>query len=201
MPRALNRGPMFAPTAAASARPLSLQQRDERRFLKEAAAFERFQLDAAQLALARSASPSVRSVAGSLLARQRPAGDELVRLLHQRAMAPPMLANEQRRTLNRLARLQGGRFDREFLLQVGLKSQQEEVQEYERAAATTADPALRSWIERNLPQLRYRLASAEQVAGTGLRRRDARGASAMARTPFYNGPRTVVSRPSESNSR
>lgn len=191
---------MFAASSAASARPLSTQQRDERRFLKEAAAFERFHADAARLALTRSTAASVRSLANRLLPPQSP-GDELVRLLHQRALAPPMLANDQRRTLNRLARLQGRRFDREFLLQVALRSQQEEVQDYERAAAATADPALRSWIERNLSPLRERLAFADQVAATELRHRDAREAAAMARSPSYNGPRTVVSRPIESNTR
>ncbi len=92
------------------------------------------------MALAKSSAPAVRSLAADLLDQQDVSGDELLRLLHQRGMAPPMLANNQRKTLNRLARLQGRKFDREFLVQVALKSQQDEVLDYEKAAAMAGDP-------------------------------------------------------------
>jgi putative membrane protein len=200
-PRPVVRLPVFAASSAAGAKPLSAQQRDERRFLKEAAASERFQADAARTALARSATPSVRSLATSLLAQQHPHGDELVRLLHQRAMAPPMLANEQRRILNRLAKLQGHGFDREFLRQVALKSQQDEVRLYERAAGVTADPTLRAWIEHSLPDLKYRLADAERIAGPDLGLHRGSDASTAAQPLAPGGARAIASRPSEWNSR
>ncbi len=176
-----------------------MQQRDERRFLKEAAAIERFQAAAARLALAKSKTPAVRSLASGLLAEEHPTDDELVRFLHQRALAPPMFANEQRRTLNRLAKLQGRKFDREFLSQVALRSQQDEVQAYERATATTTDPVLRSWIERSLPNLRHRLAAAEHETGPGPR---SGGETAAGPGPAgVNAARAIASRPNEWNSR
>ena len=190
---------MFAAASAANARPMPLQLREERRFLKDAAAASRFQADAARMALARSRAPTVRSLAAQLLDQQNGSGGELVRLLHERGMAPPMLANSQRKTLNHLAKLQGGKFDREFLVQVALKSQRDELLDYERAAAAAADPDLKAWIERTLPALRYRLATAERIAPPSLR--PARGLAAASRNPPLSAPRPVATSPSEWNSR
>jgi putative membrane protein len=163
-PRLVARPTMFAAAAAANAKPMTLQQREERRFLKDAAATNRFQADAARMALGKSKSPAVRSLAADLINHQNASGNELLRMLHLRGMAPPMLANDQRKTLNRLAKLQGTRFDREFMVQVGLKSQQDEVQYYEKAGANAGDPVLKDWIARTLPALQDQLAAAERVA-------------------------------------
>ena len=163
-PRLVARPAMFAAAAAANAKPLSVQQREEWRFLKEAAAMNRFQADAARMALAKSQAPAVRLLASALIDPHNTSGNELLRMLHQRGMAPPMLANDQRKTLNRLAKMQGVRFDREFVVQVGLRSQHDEVQHYEKASGSVGDPVLKDWIARTLPALRDKLAMAEHVA-------------------------------------
>jgi predicted outer membrane protein len=194
-PRLAARPVMFAAAAAANAKPLSVQQREEWRFLKEAAATNRFQADAARMALARSQAPAVRLLAGALIDPRNTSGNELLRMLHQRGMAPPMLANDQRNILNRLAKLQGARFDREFVVQVGLRSQHDEVQYYEKTGASIGDPVLKDWIARTLPALRDQLATAEHVAVPNIKlaRDDAsakRPASARhaAAAPFASDP-------------
>lgn len=160
---------MFAPAAAAAAKRMTPQQRDEWRFLKDAAATSRFESDAAHLALARSSDPGIRSFAATLINHHATAGNELLYMLHVRGMAPPMLANDQRKTLNRLGKLQGGKFDREFMAEVGLKYQQDDVQYFEKARLVAGEPALKAWIDRNLPTLRYHLATAERLAPADLR--------------------------------
>jgi predicted outer membrane protein len=160
---------MFAPTAAANAKRMTPQQRDEWRFLKDAAATSRFESEAARLALARSSDPGVRAFAATLINHHSTAGTELLYMLHVRGMAPPMLANDQRKTLNRLGKLQGGKFDREFMAEVGLRYQQDDVQYFEKARLVAGEPALKAWIDRNLPTLRYHLATAERLAPADLR--------------------------------
>jgi predicted outer membrane protein len=160
---------LFAPAAAMSAKRMTAQQREEWRFLKDAAATSRFESEAAHLALARSSNPGVRSFAATLINHHASAGNELLHLLHGRGMALPMLANDQRKTLNRLAKLQGARFDREFMAEVGLRYQQDDIQYFERAQLVAGEPALRAWIGRNLPTLRYHLATAERLAPADLR--------------------------------
>ena len=155
---------MFAPVAAASAKRLSAQQREERRFLKEAAASSRFEAEAARMALGKSSNSAVRSMAATLINHHAVAGNELLHMLHGRGMAAPMLSNDQRRVLNHLAKLQGARFDREFLGEVALKNQQQDVQSYEQASLMATEPRLQAWIARSLPTLRYHLATAERIA-------------------------------------
>jgi putative membrane protein len=157
---------VFAPASAANAKKLTAQQREEWRFLKEAAAASRFEGEASRMALAKSSDPRVRSFAVSLIDHHADTGIALQYMLHGRGMAPPMLANAQRKSLNRLAKLSGVKFDRAYTEQVGLKYQQEDVQVYERAALATQDPVLKGWITRTLPTLRDHLATAERIAAS-----------------------------------
>ena len=154
---------LFAPGAAADAKPMPAQQRDERRFLKDAAANGRFETEAARLALGKSNDPGVRSFAATLINHHASASNELLYMLQARGMAAPMLGNDQRKTLNQLAKLQGARFDREFMEQIGLRNQQDDVLYFEKANQWTRDPQIKAWIGRNLPTLRYHLATAERL--------------------------------------
>lgn len=187
-PRAANPA-LFAPASVASSRRLSEPQREEWRFLKEAAAAGRFESEASRLALAKSSRPGVRSFAATLVNHHTSVGNELVHMLHVRGMAPPMLSNDQRKALNRLAKLQGAKFDREYLEEVGLKTQQEDLQVFERARIATRDPQLKAWIERMLPTLRYHLSLAERLAPPDSR--PGRTAPAASAEPAFDARATV----------
>jgi putative membrane protein len=174
---------MFAPAAAANAKRLSAQQREERQFLKEAAAASRFEAEASRMALGKSSDPAVRSFAATLINHHATVNIELLHMLQGRGMAAPMLGNDQRKVLNRLAKLHGAKFDRLFLEEVALKHQQEDVQVYEKASLDAKEPRLKAWINRALPTLRYHLATAERIAPADARlARTAVGTSSVAAT-------------------
>jgi predicted outer membrane protein len=153
----------FAAAAAVNLKPMAAEQREERRFLKDAAASSRFQSEASRLALGKSNDAGVRSFAATLINHHAAVTTTLQHMLHMRGMAPPMLDNEQRKTLNRLAKIHGHKFDREFMEEVGLKSQQLEVDLYENAGLAVKDPALKAWIDRTVPTARYHLATAQRA--------------------------------------
>lgn len=161
-PRAANPA-TFAPTAAITSRRMSDQQREEWRFLKEASAAGRFETESSRLAINKSGSAGIRSLATALINHHTSVSNELVHMLHVRGMAPPMLANGQRKTLNRLAKLRGAKFDRIYMEEVGLNSQLENLQLYEKARLGIGDPQLKTWIERMLPALHQRVAMAERL--------------------------------------
>jgi putative membrane protein len=194
---------MFAAASASSAKRMSAEQREERRFLKDAAATSRFETDASRLALARSSDAAVRSFAADLISHHASAGPALQNLLHGRAMAPPMLANDQRKALNRLAKMSGAKFDREYIQEVGLKHGQSELQSYEKAGLVAREPALKAWIERTLPALRSQLAAAERMASPqtrvtvvpGVRPATTRAAPPRARTQLPSTPRADLAAP------
>jgi putative membrane protein len=158
---------MFAAASAPFARRFTPEQREEARFLKDAAAAARFEHDASKLALAKSGDANVRTLAAALVNHQSASLPALQRMLHARNMAPPMLANDQRKALNRLGKLQGAKFDREWMEFVALRSQQESLQSFEKVAATAHDPQLRAWVDRALPTMRYQLAGAERIVSGG----------------------------------
>jgi len=160
--KAAPRPAFFAAAAAVNVKPMAMEQREERRFLKDAAATSRFQSEASRIALAKSNDAGVRSFAATLINHHAAATTTLQHMLHIRGMAPPMLENDQRKTLNRLAKLHGKKFDREFMEEIGLKNQQQDVELYEKAGVGARDPVLKAWIANTLPTLRYHLATAER---------------------------------------
>jgi putative membrane protein len=157
------RPPSFAASAAADARPLSLPQRLERRFLQISASNLRFESDASRLALARSSNPAVKDLANSLLAHQQTAQPELLRLLHVRGMAMPILSSEHGKVLKRLGKLSGAKFDRMYVDEVVVKTYQVDLANFGRMAADAQDPVLKAWVERQLPALRFNSAKAEKA--------------------------------------
>jgi putative membrane protein len=157
--------PVFAAQAAASARQLAAPERDARRFLKDAWASSRFQVDAARIASSRSADREVRTLAASSRTTHARARDELLGLLHRRGLAAPMLENAQRRTLAHLARLKGARLDAAYV-QAVVATAAAELAQCERAAAQVDDVALRRWIDRMVPVLREQLREAQRLAAS-----------------------------------
>jgi putative membrane protein len=150
----------YAAAAAAEAHPSSPTQRLERRFLQIAAANLRFQAEASRLAADRTNNPAVKDLANSLLARQQTAQPELLRLLHARGMAMPMPTNAHFKVLKQLAKLNGAKFDHLYVDEVMIRSYQADIANYEKVAAQADDAVLRTWIDRQLPTLRFHYAKA-----------------------------------------
>jgi predicted outer membrane protein len=190
--RRVARPAFFAADAARTAVRLPPEAREERGFIRNAAASSRFEADASRLALAKSANPRVRELASALLEQHRATQLELAHLLQSRAMAMPMLDNEHVKVLKRLGKSGGTRFDREFLEQVGVKSHRDSIRNYEKASASLKDPGLKAWVDQKLPALRVNLLTAERAAGPQPTRLAGPGGAGIAR---------VGARLSESNTR
>ncbi|HVZ45886.1 MAG TPA: DUF4142 domain-containing protein [Ramlibacter sp.] len=167
--------PMFGATRPAGARHLTPEQRQERRFLQDAAASLRFASDASKLALKKSKDPLVRELASAILREHESRAGDLRWLLHVREMAPPMLADAQVKALKVLNRAGARRFDRLYLEAVGLRSRSAAIADAERMATAAPDPAVRAWARSVLPALRDQFAMAERDATAT--RRFSRGSS------------------------
>ncbi|HEY1225742.1 MAG TPA: DUF4142 domain-containing protein [Ramlibacter sp.] len=176
----------YAAEAARSSSRLPADERTTRAFLRGAAVAARVEADASRLATTRAQDPAVRGFAEELTRYRAEADLELLRLLHDRGMAPPMLETAQRKALNRLARLDGAKFDRAYMELVSVRHQQAEVQQYQRASQAVGDAAVKSWIERQLPALREQQAAAQRLGGKP---------SAVAQSSPLRLERTIASRP------
>ncbi|RYF37324.1 MAG: DUF4142 domain-containing protein, partial [Comamonadaceae bacterium] len=168
---------------------LTPEAREERSFIRMAAATGRFEVQASRLALAKSGNARVRALAEALIEQHRASQLELAHLLHGRDMAMPMLANDQGMVLKRLGKYSGAKFDREFLEQVGQRSLRDSIRSYEKASASLKDPAVRAWVDQKLPALRVNLLAAERATGPQAARQAQAGAAI----------KPVTSKVSESN--
>ena len=152
----------FAAASVPTAARMTIDAREERRFLREAAAQSRFELDASKLAFSKSANGAVRSLAASLINHNNTIGLELAHLLHTRGMALPMIGNEQRTALNRLTKLNGSRFDAAYMQQVGLH-EAVVARDYEKASLAIHEPQINAWVLKTLPTARYHLTLAQRA--------------------------------------
>lgn len=156
VPRMALRPPSFsagaAPALAASR--VTADGREERNFLRNAAAQSRFELDASRLAFTKSGNGTIRALAASLINHHTTVGLELAHLLNSRGMAMPMLADPQRKTLKLLAKAGGSKFDTLYMQQVGL-AQAAVARDYEKASAVLREPQVNAWIVKTLGTTRY----------------------------------------------
>lgn len=162
VPRPAPRPPAYAPAAVAGVTRLTADAREERQFLRNAAAQSKFELDASKLAFAKSGNGPVRALAAALINHHNTVNLELTHLLHSRGMAMPMLANEQRKVLNQLNKLAGARFDAVYMQHVG-RAQATVARDYEKASAAIRDPQLNAWIVKTLANTRYHQHMAERA--------------------------------------
>lgn len=185
LPRIAPRQGTFAGASVPAATPMTTDGREERRFLREAAAQSRFELDASRLAFGKSSNSAVRSLAASLINHHNTVSLELTHLLSARGMALPMISNGQRKALSQLAKLSGSRFDAVYIQQVGL-AQAAVARDYEKAAVAIREPQINAWIVKTLPTARHHLMLAERAGdprGLKTNRPVARPADARAPVP------------------
>ncbi len=166
VPRVAPRPPTFAAASVSGASPMTPDAREERVFLRNAAAQSKFELDASRLAFAKSGNGSVRALAASLINHNNTIGLELAHLLSSRGMAAPMIGNEQRKTLNQLAKASGGRFDAIYMQHVGL-AQAAVARDYEKASASIREPQINAWIVKTLGTARFHQNMAERAGLRG----------------------------------
>ena len=167
VPRMAPRPPSYTPGAAAAVSPtrMTAGAREERTFLRNAAAQSRFELDASRLAFTKSGNGSIRALAASLINHHNTIGLELAHLLNSRGMAMPMLGNPQRKVLNQLGKAGGSKFDSLYMQQVGL-AQAAVARDYEKASAVIREPQINAWIVKTLANTRYHQNMVER-AGPG----------------------------------
>ena len=161
--------PLFAPSAVQDLKRSTPEQRQERLFLRQAAAQSRFTAEASRLALERSTDAAVRQIAAAMINHYKQSEPELTHLLNSRGMAWPILANSHTKVISELGRNKGPKFDRIYMEHVALRATATDVEQYERIAGVSKDPTLLAWVERQLPTHRYHLQLAERGAPAGLR--------------------------------
>ena len=142
--------------------------RHDRKFIEDAAGDGMFEVEVSQLAASKATNPDVKSFASKLVDDHQQANNELVQIANSKkvelAAAPP---RGKRREVEKLGKLSGAEFDKQYLRQVGLKDHEKDIKKFEKASKDVKDPQLKAWVDKTLPHLREHHAMALKLSGGG----------------------------------
>lgn len=139
----------------------------DRKFMTKAAGGGMFEAAVGALASQKGASQGVKDFGAMLNEHHSLANQELEALAAAKGVKlPSEMPRSKKKTIDRLSRADGQKFDRQFVKEVGIRDHEKDIADFEKAAGETKDPELKAWITRTLPNLRKHLETAQQLAET-----------------------------------
>ena len=139
----------------------------DRAFMADAAVGGLFEVAAGKLAAERGSDSAVKDFGKMLMDDHGAANKALNELAAARSITlPSRLPKNQQSTLRRLARAPAGKFDRQFVQQIGIEDHERDIRKFEDAARTARDPEVKAFAEKSLPTLRKHHAEAQRLKGT-----------------------------------
>lgn len=170
---ALAQMPSAAPAMGGEAAAPSALSEAGSDFLKDAAQAVQGQLQAAQVALARTASPAVKTFAQQMMGDYTRIGAQLQQLAQARGVALPAELSVMDTGMLRLLKTSGSaELDARYLDTFGVQAHRQSVEQFRQALQSPLDADVGLFALQALPTLELHLQSAQQVqasvAGTSL---------------------------------
>ncbi|MDI1258331.1 DUF4142 domain-containing protein [Aquabacterium sp.] len=151
-----------SPTAAAT-----VLNAEEKKFLADAALGGQYELALAQLATANASDSSVKSYAAMLVSDHTMANQKLQLLAQRRnVVLPTTLPTDKQQVIDRLTKLTGPEFDRQFIQIVGLHDHKTDIGLFEKASREAKDNEVREFASSTLPTLRAHLSAAQNLSAS-----------------------------------
>ena len=148
-----------SPTAASTA-----LNPAEKQFLSDAATGGQYELALAQLAAAQASDSTVKSYAAMLVNDHTMANQKLAKLAQRRnVVLPTKLPTDKQQVIDRLTKLTGPEFDRQFIQTVGLHDHKVDIGLFEKATRDAKDSEVREFASTTLPTLRAHLSAAQNL--------------------------------------
>lgn len=142
--------------------------RGDRKFIEKAIEGGMFELQVAQLAVAKATDPQVKGFASMLVEHHSAANNELVQIAGDRKVELPATPPRgMRRDVEKLGKKNGAEFDRDFVRDVGIKAHEKDIKLFAKAGQDVKDPQLKAFIDKTLPTLRDHLAHAQKLPQAG----------------------------------
>lgn len=149
-----------ASTAVVQQHPLD---RADRRFVDHAAQAGMAEVAMGRLATVRGNHAQVKSFGQRMVDEHGKANQELKALLESKGVRLPQETERaHERDANRLGKLEGAEFDREYMKHM-VTDHEKDVKDFERASKEAKDPELRAWAAKTLPVLQQHLALARST--------------------------------------
>jgi putative membrane protein len=149
--------------------PLSSQAADnsvssgDRKFVEKAAQGGMAEVQLGQLAAQRAQSDEVKQFAQRMVSDHSAANDKLKQLATQKGITVPTdLDSSSRREYDKLQKLSGAKFDREYMSNM-VSDHKKDVKEFQSEAKSAKDPDIKSFAASTLPTLQDHLKMAQSA--------------------------------------
>jgi len=134
----------------------------DQKFVNGAASGGQYEVKSSELAADRAADEGTKKFAKHMIDDHSKANKELMSLLDKRKATPPKDMREQERAnVDKLTKLKGADFDREYWMQQ-LAAHKEAVALFEEEAKNGKDADLKAFAEKTLPTIRDHLKMAQE---------------------------------------
>jgi len=140
------------------------KQVDDKTFATKAATAGKMEVKLGQMAEQRAASADVKKFAQRMVEDHGKANKELAEIVGAPQDANREADREHQQELDRLAKLQGAEFDREYV-KAQVKGHEEAVQLFETEARNGQDSRLKAFAAKYLPTIRDHLQMVRALAG------------------------------------
>src|ERR1043166_5421213 len=151
---------LFGGSLALAADKLSM---GDSKFIKDAAAGGLMEVQLGKLAAEKAASPQVKEFGKKMEQDHSKANKELQKLASTKnVQIPHELEGKQKSTYDRLAKLSGDRFDREYMTTM-IDDHKDDVDKFKKEAEKANDPDVKSFASKTLPTLEQHLEMAQST--------------------------------------
>src|SRR5262249_5460368 len=137
-------------------------QRTDRTFIAKAAEDGRDEVALGKLAQGKASNDAVKQFGQRMVEDHGAANQELTQLAENKGMKLQAKAPKANREMERLAKLQGPQFDREYVNAM-VKDHKHDVAEFRRMQSGAVDPNLKAWVDKTLPTLQDHLKTIEGI--------------------------------------
>ena len=133
----------------------------DEKFIENAVAGGRTEVQLGQLAADKATDPAVRDFGTRMVQDHQKANDELTRILSEKGITEPVPTEETTRMSN-LQNLSGADFDRTYM-QDAIADHKEDIASFKNEADNGKDPEIRAWAAQTVPTLEEHLQMAEKA--------------------------------------
>jgi putative membrane protein len=138
--------------------------KDSSKFATNAAQGGMAEVELGRLATQRAGDPSVREFGARMVADHSRANSELKSIASQKGIKLPAdLSSEQKSEMDKLAKMSGAEFDKEYMSTM-LKDHQTDVKDFQTQSESGNDPEIKAFAGKTLPTLQQHLQMAQQAA-------------------------------------
>lgn len=142
--------------------------KDDQKIIEELAQANLAEIATGKLALERSQNPQIKQFAQQMIDDHTKSQQQLKQLADSKGVQlPSEPARKHQRMADKLAKLEGNKFDEEYRKQVGEKAHEDTHKLLERAQKDAKDPQLKALAQQTLPVVEKHLSMAESMEGKG----------------------------------